>query len=207
MSTKNNGTQPHAGHIRLRGRELYSGGRVEKPSSFSETTGEILLDEEQRERERLGEAGKAGKKWDGWTSESASSRVRAETRWNGWAITLPGEPCLTLFRCPLSSCSRPPVCVHPSLLDPPASISPERTAAIQPSLDYNRALTSRSTVRFPAPSLVPSRPVSLLRAIRGRIEAEHGLGGLSIECHFRWPIVGNFGLSFNGGDFANFRAR
>lgn len=103
------------------------------------------------ERERgVGRRGETGKKWNGWTSESASSRDRAETRWNGWAITLPGEPCLTLFRCLLSSCSRPPVCVHPSLLDPPASISRERTAAIQPSLDYNRALTSRSTVRSPS---------------------------------------------------------
>lgn len=90
--------------------------------------------------------------------ESASSRDRAETRWNGWAITLPGEPCLTLFRCPLSSCSRPPVCVHPDLLDPPASISPERTAVIQPSLDYNRALASRSAVQFHLvlPRLTPS---------------------------------------------------
>lgn len=36
--------------------------------------------------------------------------------------------------------------------------------------------------------------------------AEHGLGGLSIECHFRWPIMGNnFGFS-DGDDFANFRS-
>lgn len=157
-----------------------------------------------KERERGGGGSKSREKWDRWTSESASSRDRTETRWNGWAITLPGEPCLTLFRCPLSSCSRPPVCVHPNLLDPPASISPEL-----PLSNPRSTITEHSLLvpLFDFPRHPSSRSVSLLRAIRGRIEAEHGLGGLSIECHFRWPIVGNFGLSFNGDDFTNFHAR
>jgi len=97
----------------------------------------------------------------------------------------------------------PPVYVHPSLLDPPTSISPEQNAGIQPSLYYNRAPTSRPTVRSPSLSSVRLTPSS---GDPWPNRAEHGLGELSIECHFRWPIMGNnFGF-FDGDDFVNFRS-
>lgn len=83
---RNNGTRPRAGHIRLRGRELHSGGRAKKPSTFLETAGEILPDEKKRKKdseeveERKEERRTTGeKKWH----DSASRQVvrdRAETR-------------------------------------------------------------------------------------------------------------------------------
>lgn len=75
---RNNGTRPHTGHIRLRGREYV---RAEKPSPFLETTKEILSDEEEKEGKQKRERDeRGGKEWDGSATESASSRDRAETR-------------------------------------------------------------------------------------------------------------------------------
>lgn len=114
--------------------------------------------ERERERGWLGEKGRQGKNG---MDERASRQVvgspgRDEVKRVSNHITrgtLPNPISMSPVVLFSPACLRSPEPSRPT----PASISPERTVAIQPSLDYNRALTSRSTVRFPAPSLVPSR--------------------------------------------------
>lgn len=158
--------------------------RAEKPS-FSEIAREILLDQgekerkkeservRKREREREGKRGARRKRVEeriGGMTASASSRDRDEVKRMSNHITrgaLPNPISLS----PVALFS--PACLCSSLLDPPASIFPERNAGIQPSLRYNRAPTSRPAVRSPSPSPVPFLPRSFRRS-DGRIERSMG---------------------------------
>lgn len=88
-----------------------------------------------------------------------------------------------------------PISMSPVVLFSPACLrSPEpsrptrfdfsRTAVIQPSLDYNRALASRSTVRFPAsrhPSSPPRSPVPSHSFGRSAAESKRSMGSVDYQ--------------------------
>lgn len=104
--------------------------------------------------------------WQRATTSRASSPGRAETRRNGRAITLPEEPCLTLFRCPLS----PPVLAPSSRTEHPprrptlASISPRTRTLPPPPSPRILQLQHRST-RWPLPPRVPRSIAPCLRSL------------------------------------------
>lgn len=133
-------------------------------------------------------------------TESASSRDRDEVKRVSNHITrgtLPNPISMSPVALFSPACLRSPESSRPTRFDLPRTKCWYPTLApLQPSTHFSSPRSISLAVSLVPSCLTPSGDPWPNRA-------KHGPGGLSIECHFRWPIMDNFGFS-DGDDFPNF---